>query len=60
MQKKRLIPIFRKAKEKGKKTAWKIIDGDYQLFIEGEQFLFEWAKMTILTVFKVKLHVFAM
>ena len=36
MQKKRLIPIFRKAKEEGKKTAWKIIDGDYQLYIEGE------------------------
>ena len=38
MQKKRLIPIFRKAKE-GKKTAWKIIDGKDQFYIEGEQFL---------------------
>ena len=41
MQKKKLIPIFRKAKEEGKKTAWKIIDGGYQLYIDGEQFLFE-------------------
>ena len=40
-QKKRLIPIFRTAEEEGKKTAWKIIDEDYQLYIEGEQFFFE-------------------
>ena len=33
MQKKRLILIFRKAKEEGKKTAWKIINGDYQLYL---------------------------
>ena len=32
MQKKRLILLFRKAKEEGKKTAWKIINGDYQLY----------------------------
>ena len=34
-QKKKLLPLFKKAKEKKQKTTWAVSDGDYCLFIDG-------------------------
>ena len=34
-QKKKLLPLFKKAREKKQKTTWAVSDGDYCLFIDG-------------------------
>ena len=33
-QKKRLLPIFKKAKQEGKKATWKIAGDEYQPFVD--------------------------
>ena len=33
-QKKKLIPLYKKAKEENKKTVWKIVDCEYCLFVD--------------------------
>ena len=35
MQKKRLLPLFQKAKQEGKKAIWKLAGDEYELYVDG-------------------------
>ena len=35
LQKKRLLPLHKKARQEGKKATWKIMGDEYQLYIDG-------------------------
>ena len=35
LQKKRLLPLYKKARQEGKKATWKIMGNEYQLYIDG-------------------------
>ena len=35
LQKKRLLPLYKKVRQEGKKTTWKIMGDEYQLYIDG-------------------------
>jgi len=37
LQKKKLVPLFKAAREENKKTVWKVEDCEYRLYIDGEQ-----------------------